>query len=467
MSLRSAVLLSLSLTACAGAQAAWVDEEFNGPGLGSQWTSFYATTPNATTPGTVSGGQYHLTCAEQTDHFRIPNNYPYIQCDAPTGTNWEVSTLIHNFDPREAGKNAPFNRAGIMLWQDRNHWIWVGLNSNGAGTDRVVACYVQYDPIALPAEESANWVDYFDQVDLGNINTEPLHVKISKTPRGYCTYFSGDGATWQQIGPHIKNPETTDGYFTNEKIQLMCCAPGTAGTPDQADFEYVRKTDLVAPTGGFQNTEFDAPLNDRWTTALGAVTPGTIGVSGGQLNMSMGKWSDEWSHMHESMFAAQDAPLFNSYRLSIKGAPTDLKSAPGVWAAWGMQLWQNQNEKIMVLCTKGDVNTSHGVQVLYWRANPFMLDAYFIDQSSGLLPQYLGVEKTGTNIAAVYSFDNVNWVKVPAAGKEYTSDKMPSPLVRLMGRRLFADEGNHNISFDWVRAIATGPTAVDDWQLLQ
>lgn len=454
---------SVAILVCGTAQAAWVDEEFNAS-LGSQWTAFYDTTTSVTPPGTVSGGQFHITAVNGTDHFRYVDNYAYIQCDAPTGTNWEVKTLLLNFNPTESGKHSVWNRAGLMLHSDNNHWMWVGVNSDG--NDRRLSAYFQYDPIPLPATESGNWDDYFDAVDLGGVTTDPIHLKIAKTPEGYCAYASGDGSYWQQIGPVIKNPDAADGYFPNERIQLMTCAVGP-GVPDQADFEYVRKTDLVSATRPFASDEFSAPLDaDLWTTSAGAVLPGGINVSGGKLNMSMNVWSDEWTFHHESMFAAQDAPTSRSYRVCIKGGPTDLTPMPNIWSAWGMELWQHQNEKIMILCSRGDNATSQGVQVLYWRGNPVTYDAYWIDcTTTDSVPEYLGIEKIGNTIAAAYSYDDVNWVRIPDAGKDYTG-RMPNPQVRLMGRRFQWPAGDQNVYFDWVRgeALAT-PTAAKDWQL--
>src|SRR4051812_10572535 len=105
------ICIAILLLACGSAHAQFVDDEFNSPTLGLQWT-FVDSTPAGST-STLTGSAYRLTAKDGTDMFYQADTQAYIQQNAPTGTNWEVSTKLTTFDPTAVGFRRNYNKSGI------------------------------------------------------------------------------------------------------------------------------------------------------------------------------------------------------------------------------------------------------------------------------------------------------------------------------------------------------------------
>src|SRR5690606_12818067 len=81
-----------------------------------------------------TGTHLSIEAAEGADLFFFNDKYTYVQQNAPAGTNWEVVTKLDGFDPTEPGKQNSWNKCGLMLWQDNDHWFGVwAMGNDGAG----------------------------------------------------------------------------------------------------------------------------------------------------------------------------------------------------------------------------------------------------------------------------------------------------------------------------------------------
>lgn len=459
MSVRfSAAICAFALLASA-ASAAFVADEFDGQTtLGAQWSFIDGSPTGAVT--SVSSGAFHLTAAPSADQYYTVDRYACIQQDAPAGTNWEVTVKMDNFDPTAVGKKLAWNKAGLMLWQDIDHWILLAIQGDSTGNDRELQGMVQYDNV--PARDND---DYCDSDTWFGVTSSTLYFKLQKTPRGYCGFASGNGTNWTQITAVIRNPETSDGYFTNEKIRLMTSGgPNlTPGSPCQADFDYVRYQALSnVPSGYKLSEEFNSLDTGVWTCSTG-IEAGQISTNGGYLDLQTTFSQDEWKAVHHGIFAAEDAPTSTSYGVVIKAEPTDLRGYPGSWWGWGLKLWQDQNDWVMITCLRSSEG-KNVVEAAYTWNDGLGWNASSVDMGTAC-PGYLRIDKKGSNYLCMYSSDNVNWTPIPSlTGVTFPSD-LRNAQIRVLGKRWGDTEGALIDRFDWVH-IEQPFNAAQNWNNL-
>lgn len=449
--------LSAGLPFAAQAQAQFVDDQFNEGTLGGHWT-FVDGAPDAGSH-TMTGTHLQLDAAEGSDFFYFVDDQAYVEQDAPTGTNWEVVTKIDNFAPVNGATQQPFNRAGIQLWQDNNHWISIGVLGNGDGTNVGIQAFWQTGP-----DNDRNR----GTTDIDTVTTSPMYLKIVKSPKGYQGMMSADGTTWIDALPIVRNPDTADGYFTGEKIRLyQSSAPDedVATVNEPADFDYViANTGLTPPPSGFADDDFDGgSLGSTWQFYAG-VMPGIMEVSGGTLKLTPGDGQDTWVGKERGMHVYQDAPDATDLILTMKGAPTTLIPNEQ-WNGYGIMLWQDQSHWVAIYNQRSETGTNR-VEVGFKRADAF--NGHVADFGVGSLPEYLRIVQTGGNYVVEYSFDNVTFTAVPnAAGYNYPT-QMKNPQVRLFTKRVFVEgqvEYGDPVTaeFDWVESTIV--TGADSWTL--
>lgn len=440
------------------AQAQFVDDEFNGTTLGSHWT-VRDSTPAGSTITLTGAGSLRMTAKEGSDFWMLVNDECSVEQPAPTGSNWEVVTKIDNFDPRATGYKRSWNRTGIELWQDNDHWLAIGILGNGDGSDVGVQAFWQTDPVA-----NRSTPDYEGASEYWPVTTSPLYLKIQKTDKGYLAQMSGDGTSWTNVLPVVRNPETPDGFFTAEKIRLYQSGGpvGGTGVSHPADFDYVRASSIAPPPSGCKEDEFTGTGLDTsiWNYYEG-VMAGTLSVGGGNLTLTSGNFQDQWVFVEKAMHVYQDAPTSTSYAVVTKVGPNNLIPFEQ-WNAYGIALWQDQSNWVMIGNQRSEFNTNR-VEVTFKRNG--LYDAFYADFGTGALPGYLRIEQNVMTYVPMYSYDGSTWTAVPVGGTVY-----PAPLkntqVRLFSKSVFANGTKANATFDWFR-VEAAQTPAQDWQLFE
>ncbi len=464
-------------------QGQFVPDEFNGATLGSQWTFLDNETLGSTF--TLTNGHFNLTAPRDTDFFWGPNNYASLEQDAPAGDNWEVVTKVDNWDPTVPANRRRFSRFGIAVWQDIDHYVTIGLLSDFEGDEIGTQAFWNTYPNGSSQGDS-NYIGVLDEFETG---PQPSYwLKIQKTPKGYLGFTSTDGLTWRNQMSILRNPETPDGYFTNEKIRIFNAAgftpsPAPDGDLIPAQFDFVRMNVLTPPIAGYQDDEFNgATLAPQWGYHPG-ILPGYKDLAGdGNLTIGAGGFSDLWVNKEQPTFIYQDAPTANSYNLTMKGSPTELTAVPfELYNSYGIWLWHDQSNWAFISNQRGvfgDPPTPNN-RIEY----AFKQDGFFTpgtinfstpENPQSPCPEYLRVEKNGGECNLQYSFDNFNWVTVVVPGSDgppvipprsnfsVGSDNLQ---VRLFSKRASGDGSPLDAKFDWLRAIELPPSNVQDWQL--
>lgn len=466
-------LAAVGLLALAPAAFGYTDDEFDGTTLGSQWTWHDSATAGSTC--TLTGtGQLQMTCREKMDFWADADRQCYIEQDAPVGTNWEVVIQIRNFDPTQPAYKSFFERTGIQLWQDNDHYAAIGTISNENGTSMGVQAFWQTQPATLPP---VAWTPrYFGENAYYPVTTSPMFLRIQKTPRGYLAGMSADGVAWQEVLGRVKNPETSDGYFTNEKIRLYQSGgnDGNTGVAAPADFEFCRSTaitDAVSPVASCKEDEFNGTsLDPAWRFFPGFL-PGSMSVSGGTFNLTAGYGNDMWQTIDRGAYIYQDAPTSSSFCIETKLGPQDIRAAD-LYNGCGLLLWQDQCNWVTIYHQRSNTVTNR-FEVGYKRNGWF--DGYVADFGAGLLPQFMRIVKNGATYICQYSANRTNWVDLPSGGWSYPA-AMPSPEVRLFTKSIL-NAPNSFTPADLNRFYYTGQfdhlhvypysAAACDWELFE
>lgn len=444
------------------APAQFVDDEFNAGSLGAQW-SWHDSTP-AGSALSFTSNSLRMLSKEGSDLWMLADKACFVEQAAPAGTNWEVVTKIDNFDPRATGFKRSWNRTGFQLWQDNDHWIAIGILGNYDGTDVGVQAFWQTDSVPNRTPDSTRMQG---ASEYWTLNPSPMYFKIQKTPAGYSALMSNDGTTWTNVLPLVRNPETSDGSFANAKIRLYQSGGPTdgIGVCRPADFDFVRAQSLTPKvSSGCEQDEFNGTALDSsaWSFYEG-VTSGSVSVSGGTLHMTPGHWQDQWDFVEKSMHVYQDAPTSSAYSVVVKAGPTDLRPYESL-VEYGIMLWQDQCNWVMVGNQRSDATpATNRVEVAYKRNNLF--DFAYADFGTGALPAYLQIEQNGSHYTALYSFDNVNWTRLPASGFVYPN-VLKNAQVRLYTKKVFGTTAIPTAEFDWFHVVPAA-TAAQDWQLLE
>lgn len=459
------VVTAVVLFLAASAPAAFVNDEFDGASLGSQWTVVQSNPAGSTV--TLTGSHLRLEALPGTDDWFHVNNGVSVEQDAPDGTNWEVVTKIDNYDPTEPGFRRRFLKSGIQVWQDVDHWVTISILSNIDGTTVTLQAYWQAD--AVPPNDALT-DDAVDKVEeLQFTPGGPFYLKVVKSTKGYLAQYSLNGTSWVNSLPPIRNLDASDGYFTNEKIRIFQAGgppDPDAGVVKPADFDYARASAIPAPPSGYSDDEFDGPtLGPKWQFHEGFL-PGSYTLEGGFLKLTPGNGNDIWDAADRAVHMYQDAPVANDLILTVKGEPLDLRSYEQ-WNAWGMMLWQDQSNWVMITNQKSEGTPANRVEVAFKRAGQFNgMNTAFGDNPC---PPYLRIEQSGYVYTTSYSYDNVTYT-VPAGWQITYPARLRLPQVHLINKRVFyADAPEHGTGlvaqFDWLHA--TYSTAAEDWQLFE
>lgn len=450
-------------------QAQLIPDEFDASTLGPQWT-FVDSTPAGTTY-TLTGSHFQIAAPGGSDLYTFVDTHGFIEQDAPAGTDWEVVTKIDNWDPTQAGHQRDFTRAGIQLWQDNNHHFVVSLLSNGDGTQMGTQAFWNTDP----DNDNANNGVYEGTLNLFNTGPQPSYwLKIQKTPRGYLGLMSTDGSSWLNIMSIVRNPETANGYFVNEKIRLFHAGGFGAGELTPANFDYVRANALTSTDLPYQDDEFnDTSLAPQWDFHPGIGT-GYMDLTGdGNLTMAAGIFADLWWFREQPTYIYQDAPTSSSYALTIKGAPTEFTAVPfELYNSYGIWLWHDQSNWVFISNQRGQMGDppvpNNRVE---WAAkrdglfNAGNIPFSTAENPQSPVPEYLRIEKIGDMASLQYSFDNVNWTTIDSPAGSSFSVGEDNLQVRLFSKRAFGDGAPMDAKFDYVRATELPGSNVQDWQL--
>lgn len=444
---------------------AWVDDDFDGTTTGSQWT-WHDSTPAGSLCGPTGSGKLRIKAKEKSDVWVDIDAYCYLEQPAPTGTNWEVVMKMDNFDPTQTGFKSVYERTGIQVWQDNDHWLAVGMLSDGTAATMGAQGFWQTKPTPTASDP----LRYFGADDCFPVSTSPIYLKIQKTTRGYQAGVSADGVNWQVASPRVKNPETADGYFTAEKIRVYQSGGNSAnpGLDVPADIDYVRSTTVAAPISvACQSDEFDGTaLNSSvWGYDTGCLAS-RMSVSGGNLNLQAGYGNDLWETWERPTYVYQNAPTNINFAVSVMGGPTDVRSYD-LYNEYGIWLWQDQCNWLYIGNQRSN-NITNRCEVAYKRNGLF--DSYVPDFGTGACPQYLRIEQRNNVYTATYSFDNNVWVPVPAGGITYAAP-LRNPEVRLFGKSVTNATNDWytpkvNAQFNWFHAVDL-PTAAQDWALFE
>lgn len=465
--------------------AQFVADDFNDGVLGSQWT-FGDSTPAGSTATEVDGYAV-LEAVAGTDHYYHANTYAYIEQPAPEGTNWEIITKIDDFDPLRTGEQRGYTRVGIQLWQDNNHFVTLSTLSSEFGTDVNSQCLWQFDPDSAPEGEAGidtrrgelnliAWPPEYDQ---------SLWMKLQSTPRGYRGFIAtGSGNNWLECLNIVRNPYTESGLLENPKFRLFMAGGfehsggGQEATP--AKFDFVEYNSLPEPLpytdDEFDGTDIDVDLKSNWDINLG-IAPGIAALNAGSLYLTAGEFSNLWDHIEQPLYIFQDAPTSASYALTTKVGPLDMLMPFEIWNSYGIWLWKDQNNWILISNSRTDQNQG-GVWV---DVNRIEAAAKFNDQFAngetiftGLAPAYLRVVRDGINTQVEHSFDGETWVpfefnieSVPTVDIPIGSDDMQ---VRLFSKRVYGtndhDEDNPPLDaqFEWLTSEER-TASVGGWEL--
>lgn len=455
-------LMAMAVAVPGAGFSQFVDDEFNSGTQGPQWT-FTDGTPAG---GSVSftGTHLRMEAQEGTDHWFHVDDHVFLQQNAPTGTNWEVVTKIDNYDPTEVGFQARWQKSGLQLWQDNDHWIALSALSNFEGTAVTIQANWQADAVPPGDLFTDGVTDDFGPLPLAPGAT--IYLKIIKSSDGYMGQYSPDGVNWQNVLTLVRNLDSADGYFQNEKIRLFQSgAVNNAGTIKPVDFDYIRANPIAPPSAGYSDDEFSGTsLGSNWKFYEG-FTSGTISVSGGVVSMVPGYRQDVWVYPDRAMRIYQDAPTSTKYVLTTKVGPTNLIPFEQ-WQGYGIMLRQDQSNWVMIMNQRSETGTNR-VEVAFKRAGLF--DAGNSDFGSGVLPEYLRITQDDKTYTVEYSFDNSTWTQATNGQFTYPA-RLRDAQVHLIAKRVFGPGQAEFASaatgtFDYIRATYP-PTAADDWQLL-
>jgi hypothetical protein len=481
------IVAALFIVAAAASQAQTVDDEFNGSTLDPKWTfvdSGSDTHPppdNASFPGTtytLTGNEVQLTAPQGTDFYFFIDDYGCIETTAPLGDNWEVVARITNYDPTQVGFQERFCRAGLAVWQDDNHYMSSGLLSDFEGDNLGIQSFSNFNPVP-----NNNNAFFEDGADIFNTGPQPAYlIRIQKFNHHYESAYSiDDGVNWVNCGEIIRNAESPDGYFSNEKIRLFTTGgvlrdgidPGThALTP--AKFDYVHVHTITPPAElPYADDEFNGPsLAPQWTLFPG-LAPAFTYFDSGIFKMSGGPFSDLWINHENAAFIYQNAPQSTSYTLTMKGTPVEF-TAVGyeLYNGYGIWLWHDSGNWAYISNQRRQdgpgTTISNGIEYAAKHDRIFTANAINIGASpDNVDPAYLRIAMVGGLVSLQYSYDNANWTTINdgVAGTTYNigTDDLK---VRLFTKRPNGDPGSAVIEagFDWLHS-QVDTSAVGDWNL--
>lgn len=486
--MRSYLLTSMLAAAVVAAPVVvngqFVDDQFDGTELGAHWT-FGDNSPGSPGSMTMGGGYLTLEGGLDGDHFWWNNNYTYVEQDAPAGTDWEVIAKVDDWDPTLNNEGRAVARIGLQIFQDAEHAVTISVLGNWGATGFNGQSFWRFDP----DHDGANDGFHKGVLDLLGWPAAPqstIYFKMQKTTRGYRGFVSFDGTDYLEILNIARNPETSDGYMTNEKIRLFMAGgfgrEGEVTVPTPAQFDYVISNPLP-PALPYADEEFSGPeLGAQWD-----VNPG-IGVGSmyfdtlaGEFVMTGGPHSDMWGHIEQPTYIFQDAPQADVYSLTMKGSPTLMHEIPfELYNSYGIWLWQDTLNWAFISNQRGELPAGTDPQT-YIPNNRLEFGAKFGGAfhngnhpfGTGPTPEYLRILKAHDTVQLQYSFDNSTWSSVQLGGLTNLPVTGDGLQVRLFTKRAFGDFDDEapgiqnpplDARFDWLRA-EIDTSNVNDWQL--
>lgn len=484
--LLSTILAAAMSAAPVVVSAQFVDDQFDGTELGAHWT-FGDLSPIAEDPGLYSVGGGHITLQGglNSDHFWPIFTYCYIEQDAPAGTDWEVIAKVDDWDPTADGLGRAVPRIGLQIFQDTEHFITVSTLGNWTADGFNSQTFWRFDPDLDPANDGF----HKGIVDLFWYPAAPqssIYFKVQKTTRGYRGFISFDGTDYLEVLNICRNPETPDGYMTNEKIRFFHAAgferEGVATVPTPVKVDYIISNDLPSTDLPYADEEFTGPeLGSQWD-----VNPG-IGVGtmyfdtvAGEYVMTAGPYSDMWGHIEQPTYIFQNAPEADVYSLTMKGSPTVMHEIPfELWNSYGIWLWQDTLNWAFISNQRGETFDSGSDS---WIPNNRLefgakFNGAFHNGNhvigTGPTPEYLRILKVHDTVQLQYSFDNATWTSVQLGGLTNLPVTGEGLQVRLFSKRAFGDFDDQapgiqnpplDARFDWLRA-EIDTSHVNDWQI--
>lgn len=207
------------------------DDDFDGTTLDTDvwgvWTGIL------TSEVYVEGGKLKLKPADWNDQWENLDGAVRVYQDAPVSGDWQVTV--------KAGPTALFDYQvwsgyGMMLWQDQNHYVHLGLVRSNTGEHLVQVAYQRDDAYA--------W-NVFDG-PLGS-TLMPDFLRITKVGTRYTASYSYDEVTWTEapVGGYVYPEE-----LKNPQVQLMAKKVNEDGGVEMiAEFDWVEFETLNATVG--------------------------------------------------------------------------------------------------------------------------------------------------------------------------------------------------------------------------
>lgn len=451
------------------AAAPFVADEFDGrDSLGPRWVWHPGSVPTGSpTTSTIQMTSNHLciTPAEGADQSCDKDGYAYVEQDQPGDRVWEVVTKIDFFDPRLPEYRLPFQKVGLALHENKDHWIMLMFQLSSDGKSMSCRGVSQFDPTGgRPGADQ-----YKTDFTLGDFGaTRPsVYLRLQKTSKGYLGAFSTDGKIWQDITTFLRNPHSTDGFLQRGKIRLFASGGNTTNTAATAQptyFDWIRMNPLVPSQSGFVADEFDGnSLGAKWLYGQGK-GKGEFSVSDGKVRLAHSPGQDLVPHIEWAQLIMQDAPNSDKYAIVTQVGPTSLTESSG-YTGHGIRLWRDQNHwiQISLLKNSADGKTSVArnlVETMHEADDGSTKSANSIPignspESPG--PGYFRIDRDGAKFRTLYSFDGTNWV-IAADTEKYPggwvsmSGSLRNLQVQLFTKTPYPGKSIKTSDFEFIRS---------------
>lgn len=436
--------------------AAFVADEFNAPTLDPHWAWTDGTPAGST--WALTGSALRLTATVGSDHSFVNDKNSFLEQDAPEGTDWEVSTRIDNFHPLDPKYMCSWNKSGIQIHQDNDHWICICVTSNGSLKTMGIQGSYQCDPVHNRKEPK-----FQDEQDYWHITSSTVYLKIRKSRAGYVAYCSGDNTDWYPVTPLMRNlGEEGGGSFIHEKVRLFQSGGlGKTGHAAPADFDYLRVTRLEPEPRGFKSDEFaGGTLNPNVWRRYEGFYRGDCGIKNGRLQLTGNILEDVWEDADVGTFVYQDAPTSpTNWCVKARVSPTNMRSYP-MFNGYGLMVWQDQNNWVLISNLVAP-EVDNLVEVGAQQQDGKVFNGYRGNLGYKELPAYLRIMKIGETYRCGYSFDDITWNELPPKGI-----KFPEPLKNAQIRFFVKQITGKIISpvvaeCDWIRQVSL----MDSWNI--
>lgn len=481
MTLRKAGLYLFFSALAATGSADFVNDEFDGAALGTQWTFTQGVNTHATAIGEVMPntppGHLSLYPGIGTRFGWDEHTDTNISQDQPADDTWEVHLKVDNWNPSPSGPT--WQQVGLRLYQDNSHWL--GINVTVRPTGPVLQAQSEFSGDVTRTNLHITELPLFNFV-----KPDPLYLRIQKTSKGYTTGYSADGIDWIDRGTFVRNPYSADGFLDpSAQIRVSTIAPENNGDGqvEAVELDWIRKVALAPTTSGYANDEFTGTeLGSNWLYYDGIYNipgiPGTVSVADGFAKLQHSTGFDlGFAHNQEKpQFIMQDAPTTENFSLVTRVIPANLTTA-GNWEGHGLRVWQDQNHWIAIVNQRNgaaaEADARNQVELRYELGHGAVTVASNTNIGTSNTdpgPELLRIDKEGTKYRALYKLTEAaeTWTiatdtSIDPEGWVDFGEELRNAQVQLFTKRPQAGRTAATSEFDYIREISE--SSVEDWQL--